>query len=441
MQDAVGTPTVAAACAGNHLIRLVDRPADAKLFAGAAGSYSTADFLRDANACAATLPDCSHIVNCCQDRYRFAVLFAAALLRGQTTLLTGDQSPRALASLARRFPGLHAVHDAAVTRGDASPENPLIPADRLAAIVFTSGSSGEPVANTKTFGELAARSALAALRFGITGTDPATIIGTVPPNHMYGFETTVLLPLHAPAASWCDAIFYPADATHALDAVPGRRILVTTPLQLRGMLQVAPPAQPPAAIISATAPLDRSLAQSAEGLWRTQVLEIFGATEVGSIASRRTVSDDAWWLYPGVTLRGTHPPTVSAPHAAHRCINDEVELLEGGRFRLIGRCSDMIKLGGRRASLAALTRTLNELDGVEDAVFVAPDDLDTSPTARLLAFVVAPGLSREQVLDALRQRIDPVFLPRPLLQVKALPRNALGKLPRRALLELALDGV
>ena len=49
--------------------------------------------------------------------------------------------------------------------------------------------------------------------------------------------------------------------------------------------------------------------------------------------------------------------------------------------------------------------------------------------------VVAPVLGENAVLAALRQAIDPVFLPRPLRCVAKLPRNATGKLPRAALLE------
>ena len=37
----------------------------------------------------------------------------------------------------------------------------------------------------------------------------------------------------------------------------------------------------------------------------------------------------------------------------------------------------------------------------------------------------------------LRRRIDPVFLPRPLVIVERLPRNATGKLPQQALQALA----
>jgi acyl-coenzyme A synthetase/AMP-(fatty) acid ligase len=37
------------------------------------------------------------------------------------------------------------------------------------------------------------------------------------------------------------------------------------------------------------------------------------------------------------------------------------------------------------------------------------------------------------LMEQLRQLIDPVFLPRPLLLVEQLPRNATGKLPQQAL--------
>ena len=71
-----------------------------------------------------------------------------------------------------------------------------------------------------------------------------------------------------------------------------------------------------------------------------------------------------------------------------------------------------------------------------DAVFFLPDDETEDGVGRLCAFVVAPGVECRQLLAALRERIDPVFLPRPLILVDALPRNATGKLPRARLLAL-----
>jgi len=52
------------------------------------------------------------------------------------------------------------------------------------------------------------------------------------------------------------------------------------------------------------------------------------------------------------------------------------------------------------------------------------------------ALVVAPDLEKKDILAALAERINPVFLPRPLYKVDSLPRNAMGKLPREALSQL-----
>jgi acyl-coenzyme A synthetase/AMP-(fatty) acid ligase len=99
----------------------------------------------------------------------------------------------------------------------------------------------------------------------------------------------------------------------------------------------------------------------------------------------------------------------------------------------------MVNVAGKRTSLAYLNYQLNSIPGVRDGVFVMPDDEGASAVPRLAAFVVAPGLSRGELLAALRQRIDGAFLPRPLNFVDALPRNATGKLPRAAITALAAE--
>ena len=84
---------------------------------------------------------------------------------------------------------------------------------------------------------------------------------------------------------------------------------------------------------------------------------------------------------------------------------------------------------------------LNAIPGVVDGAFFLPDAERSGGTGvnRLTAAVVAPALSIAQLTEQLRQRIDPVFLPRPLLLVARLPRNATGKLPQHALQALAVQ--
>jgi len=416
------------------------------LFRARGASVTASQFLAAAHRLARSLPQVAHVVNLCEDRLAFAVGIAAAVLRGQVSLLTSDRSVGRLGQLAAAYPGCCSLGETDIEgplphhrfalevageRGEA--ENPAIPADQPAALVFTSGSTGEPAGHLKRWGALASRSMAAAERFAFA---PGTaILGMVPPQHMYGFETTILLPLHASVSVGCDTAFYAADVEQALAALPAPRVLVTTPLQLRALLASGRGIPPLAGLISATAPLYRDLAEAAERAWGAPVREIYGATEVGSIASRRTTEDEMWQAYPSVRLEagGGGSVQVTAPWAAPTALNDAVAVAADGRFRLLGRRDDLVKLAGKRASLAGLNRILNAIEGVQDGVFVAPDDLDERPSARLLAYVVAPGRTGEEILAALRGRIDPVFLPRRVVRVEALPRNQSGKLPRAAL--------
>ena len=85
--------------------------------------------------------------------------------------------------------------------------------------------------------------------------------------------------------------------------------------------------------------------------------------------------------------------------------------------------------------MSHLNHELLSIDGVEDGVFVM-SDAEERRINRLAAVAVAPGLRAETILSALRRRIDAAFLPRPLVLVDALPRSALGKLPRETVLQL-----
>ena len=278
---------------------------------------------------------------------------------------------------------------------------------------------------------------MAALAGMLPAAGTAHAVATVPPQHMYGMEMSVLLPLVGGVAVHAAKPFFPVDIAAALAASPLPPLLVTTPVHLRALVASGVALPPLAGIVASTAPLPVELAQAAEAAFGCEVRELFGSTETCILARRRTASEDAWTLLPGVEL---HPqPDGTLVHAAHLdapvALADIVELLPGGRFRLCGRQADMLEIAGKRASLADLGHRLLAIPGVRDAALLQLDP-DASGVRRLAALVVAPGLDEAAVRAALRQAVDPVFLPRPLRLVPALPRNETGKLPRRALLEL-----
>ena len=399
----------------------------------------------------------SYVINTCQDRYLFMVGFAAAALAGKTTLMPSSFAPHTIAQLKARYPGLICLHDGRdqaedlpALRIDVAPSSdprgepaPLIDAEHVAAIVFTSGSTGEPTAHLKTWGRLCLNGASEAERLGTCGV---AIVATVPAQHMYGFESSVLLALQGGASLWHHKPFYPADITEALTAVPRPRMLVTTPFHLSTLMDSGLALPPCDMVLSATAPLALPLAQRAETGFSAPLLEIYGCTESGQVASRRPAENPEWRLLPGVQMSTDEAGAwVHGGHVEGRVLlTDHIETQGSDTFVLLGRHADMVNIVGKRTSIAHLNAQLQAIPGVVDGCFLQHDEQpsgagprpETSYVQRLAALVVAPGLSGEELLDELRARLDPVFLPRPLLLVDSLPRNATGKLVRSDLLEL-----
>ncbi|HET8818464.1 MAG TPA: AMP-binding protein [Xanthomonadaceae bacterium] len=421
------------------------------------GAVTAATFVRHVHGVVARLRDVpfahgSCVVNLCEDRYRFLVALCAVALRGQATLLPPSRAPAAVDevlagnagawSIGDSEPGLPAPRHWCLP--DQLPEadgDPFHPADdSLAVVGFTSGSTGAPQPQPKRWGSFRDSTAqnIAALR-GLWASDtPPFVVATVPPQHMYGMELSVLLPLLGDAAVHAARPLFPADVARALADARAPRLLVTTPVHLRALLGAGIALPPLAGIVSATAPLSPELAAAAESRFGCEVRELFGSTETCIVAARRTARDPAWTPLPGVAFHPRPDGTlVSAPHLdGPTRLADLVELQPDGRFLLRGRHADLVEIAGKRASLADLTRRLLAVPGVEDGVVLQLDAAGPDGVRRIAALVVAPDINESAILAALRVGIDPVFLPRPLRRVAGLPRNETGKLPRSLLLDL-----
>ncbi|HMH29543.1 MAG TPA: AMP-binding protein [Steroidobacteraceae bacterium] len=411
-------------------------------------------FLDDARQVADRLPKGGHVLNVCADRYQFAVGLAACLISDRVSLLPSTHTPQVIAQLAVFAPDAFCLTDdmrcdielarvyypdlARPAYGVAAPpfEVPRILASQLAAIVFTSGSTGTPVPYKKTWGLLSRCVQNGAPRLGLADGRSHAIVGTVPGQHMYGFESTVLLALLSGNALSAERPFYPADVAAAVGRVPRPRVLVTTPIHLRTLLSSEIEFPSLDLVMSATAPLSRELAREVEEQYQAPLLEIYGSTETGQIALRRTAETAAWRLWPGVHLSVADDQAFAQGGHVEQLtpMCDVIEITGKEEFLLHGRTADLVNVAGKRSSFGYLNAQLNAIPGVIDGAFFLREELSGSTgVTRLGAVVVAPGLTAAALTEQLRQLIDPVFLPRPLLIVDELPRNATGKLPQQAL--------
>ncbi|MEO8278611.1 MAG: AMP-binding protein [Ideonella sp.] len=430
---------------------------------------SARQFLTDAFAQAERLPARGPVINLCVDRYRFAVGLAAGLLRGHLSLLPPNILPQTLAGLDRHGDGLYILGDGAALPDVDLPQLrvpdaaadvrqvhavPRLLGANPAVCLLTSGSTGAPQPHVKRWDDLVRNIGAAAARLAEFMQRPdlrgLAIVATVPAQHSYGLESTVLLAMLGGAAFDAGRPYFPADIVQALRGVPRPRALVTTPFHLKTLLQSGIELPPVDLLLSATAPLSPQLAQQAEQAFGGPLVEIYGCTEAGQVATRRTVAGAQWQTLDALTIRRealddgvTDRFSVSGGHVREPTpLADILQLEDPTHFRLLGRANDLIHVAGKRSSLGHLNFHLNSIDGVLDGAFWLPEEI-VDAVVRPIAFVVAPQLDAAQIVAALRTRIEAVFVPRRIVFVDALPRETTGKLTAQALRALAqarLDG-
>ena len=394
------------------------------------------------------LPASRYAINCCEDPARFMLASAAALIGGRTLVLPHTRAAFVEEMLVAHYPDACALTDTNPFTNavhvpdpfeDCEEETwppPEVPVDHETAILFTSGSTGAPSAHGKRWSSLVRGAETFRGAFGPIPRS-AVILGTVAAQHMFGLETTLLVPWQCGIPLARTRPLYPLDLAVAARALTkaGRDVwLLTTPLHLRAFHAALE--EPPVLerIIVSTMPLHPALARDVERDWNVPVEEIFGCTEGGMLASRRPSSDERFVPAPGLhfDIQPDGATTVSGGQLdLPLLLADSLACSGDGQksFTLVGRSGDVVKVAGKRVTFAELNAALLSIHGVADGAFVMLD----GESERLAAIVVAPGHDEESLRRALGRRVDRAFLPRPLLFARSLPRDTQGKLPLAAL--------
>lgn len=372
-----------------------------------------------------------------------AALFGA-WLAGKTPWLPGDRLPATLAALPA---GVVTPGDPPPAAG-AAPAFPVLDENACRLMLFTSGSTGDPVAVAKTLAQLDREIETLEAAFGARLGD-AGVAGTVSHQHIYGLLFRLLWPLSARRPLARQRLRFHEE----LAALGDRPVaLVASPAHLKRLpetLDWVPLASALRVVFSSGGPLPADAALAVERLWRQAPVEVFGSTETGGVAWRSGAGRAApWQLLPGIewrleggrlALRSPHLPDVGW----HLTEDLAVAAADGG-FELRGRADRIVKVEERRVSLDAIERRLREAPWLADLRVLA------LPGHRLLLAVVAvPSAEGAAVLagegraalvarlrDGLAGHVDPIALPRRWRFVDALPLDAQGKAAQRRLAEL-----
>ena len=203
------------------------------------------------------------------------------------------------------------------------------------------------------------------------------IVATVPPQHMYGFESSVLIALHGGAAFDAGRPFYPADVVATLAATPAPRALVTTPFHLKALLESGVAMPRVELVVCATAPLAPQLAARSEAAFAAPLIEITAAPKrpvaPGNTAGAEWRTFDGWFSAATTRARGERGH-VPEPTPSPRL---EVSLPTASAARPLDDWST-----SPAAQLAGHSTSSQAIEGVIDGAFWAPPETADAPHAR-----------------------------------------------------------
>ncbi|MDX2089600.1 MAG: AMP-binding protein [Kofleriaceae bacterium] len=435
-----------------QLLTLLARHQMHDLVALADEPVSAAQFRAQVTHLAAALPagpPGAEVVLVCHDRYFFAASLLACWARGFVVALPPNAQTQAVKELRQRPEVLTVLHDSdgmhgLDVRGLLETNSPPVRStetsqplsyepDRTLVVVYTSGSTGTPLACPKTAAQLIGEANLLTSTFDLTPRD--RVCATVPPHHIYGLLFGVLTPLVSGAA------FTRSTALHieplvALLTEQKVTTLVSVPAHLRALAAVTPPPSIPSLtkVFSSGAALSPVTARGLASGLGVRVIEVLGSSETGGIAWRDT-PERGWAVFDGVSVSvgPDRRMQIDSPFLDTRLprpwtTGDAIELGADGTFTHLGRADGVLKVGSIRVSVADLEARLLGLPGVIDAAVIAVH-VGGARGSEAWAAVVGEGLVPADVRAALMRYFDPVALPRRIRVVAQLPRGPNGKLP------------
>jgi acyl-coenzyme A synthetase/AMP-(fatty) acid ligase len=388
------------------------------------------------------------------DSYDFACALFGAWYAGKTVFLPADAGAGTLERLRAQVDGFigecplgEALTAPEVTSSDPS-ETTLEP-EAVVLVMFTSGTTGVPVAIPKTIRQLDREVRALHSLWGVE-VNRVPVVASVPHHHMYGLPFKVLWPLCRGAAFYSDSVGYPGDVAARLTRAPG--VWVTGPAILKRLpedLLLEAARSNVRMVFSAGSPLPFEAAQRCAALLGRPVVEIYGSSETGVVGWRVQAAPDAPWRpFPGVSVAQSVDCDVLAVRSpwlvteAEWQTADRGKVYPDGSFCLLGRVDRIVKVEEKRVSLAALEQALTTSSLVREArVLVLPNGrLAAAAVLHAEGWEMLRRAGKPAVVERLRAWLQSQGEGAAILRrwrfIDALPQDSMGKIADATLREL-----
>ncbi|MFH1803481.1 MAG: malonyl-CoA synthase [Pseudomonadota bacterium] len=341
--------------------------------------------------------------------------------------------------------------------------------DDLAAILYTSGTTGKPKGAMMTQINLWSNAATLEKLWGFTHED--VLFHALPVFHTHG----LFIACHCVLLSGAKMYFAPRfDRDEALKVLPRCTVMMGVPTfyvrLLAGNDFTAETTRNMRLFISGSAPLLPETFMTFQRRTGHTLLERYGMTEMGMATSNPLdgerivhtvgqalpdvdvrVTDDAGRVLPAgqVGVLEARGPNVFAgywkmPEKTREEFRDDGFFITGdialiddrGYVHIVGRAKDLVITGGFNVYPKEIETAIDDLDGVLESAVIGVPHPDFGEAVVAIVVLTDPNLAEQTIIDTVKGRLANFKVPKKVIFVPDLPRNAMGKVQKNILRDL-----
>ncbi|MGK0441309.1 MAG: malonyl-CoA/methylmalonyl-CoA synthetase [Pseudohongiellaceae bacterium] len=345
--------------------------------------------------------------------------------------------------------------------------------DDLAAILYTSGTTGRPKGVMLSHGNLAANAFTLKAIWGFTAAD--VLIHALPIFHVHG----LFVACHCVMAAGASMLFQPNfDATQVASVLPKASVLMGVPTFYTRLLADAAldvsTCQSIRLFISGSAPLLATTHKDFEVRTGHKILERYGMTETGMLVSnplagerragtvgsplpevlvRIVTANDSFAQCDEIGSIQVQGPNVFKGYwrkpektaeefteDGYFITGDQGKISDDGYISIVGRAKDMVITGGFNVYPKEVERVLDAVEGVKETAVIGLPHKDFGEAVTAIVVLEGGDVTEQEVIAQAKCCLAAFKVPKKLYFVKALPRNTMGKVQKNVLRERFVDG-
>lgn len=305
-------------------------------------------------------------------------------------------------------------------------------------LFFTSGTTGNPIGVLKSSEHL-----MRECEVQIEWLQQYTLeqcLVTVPFFHIYGYLFGLAIPLSMGMDIVTKEDFLPHEILKLCQQKP--TLCITNPVFIRSMLRLREDIDLHETLfICSSGPLESEEAVKFEQKYSTRLVQLYGSSETGGIAIREG-GETFWTPLSGVNIHSDEGMlSVTSPFLSHTLFDavfrplshpfqttDIIEKVDE-KFKIIGRASELVKIGGKRLSMVEIESFLETMAGIKEALgFVEyHPTLLRGETLTLYLVGDESKIDKTVLKKALHDQFGGIHIESKIIMVEKLAKTALGK--------------